>query len=249
MNYLKVWVNFEDILAPLNDDEIGRLFLAMLRYARTGEEQESFEGNESFLWPVAKRDIDNMVERSETLRQNGSKGGIAKSRNKQALANDSKTYQDVATVSNANQDVATFSLKEKKRKEIEIKERKEEETSKEEAFIANDEAHVIQAEQNRVLDAAEDAGFLKSNSVRAGLLKLYTEHGLEKVLAGIESCVKHGACNLAYLDACMKDRPKKPTGKVLPAHDFEQRDYSGVQGELMRQLEKDMAEFKASNTG
>lgn len=117
MKYLKVWTDFESVLAPLNDDEIGRLFLAMLRYAATGEEPSGFTGNEVFLWAVAKRDIDTMAEKSETLRQNGSKGGIARSKNKQALANDSKTNQTEANGSNENQTEANDSLKEKKRNE------------------------------------------------------------------------------------------------------------------------------------
>ena len=104
-------------------------------------------------------------------------------------------------------------------------------------FITDEDAQQIQSEHNRVLDAAEDAGFQKSNSVRAGLLKLYEENGLEKVLNGIKSCVEHGAVNLAYLRACMKDNPKRRqrSGRILPAQDFEQRDYSGVQEELERE--------------
>lgn len=91
-----------------------------------------------------------------------------------------------------------------------------------------DETKRIAADHNRVLDAAEDAGFQRSNSVRAKLIDLYAEHGLEKVLAGISSCVQHGAVNLAYLEACMKGGPKKkPSKPPLPAQDYEQRDYSG----------------------
>lgn len=220
MKYLKVWTDFDKVLAPLSDAEIGRLFLAMLQYAGTGEEPSEFAGNEAFLWAVAKRDIDMMSEKDEKLRQNGSKGGIAKSKSKQTLANFSKFYQTEPLPEVASEDVTIDSLKEKKRKEIE---RKEIELSS--SFIDDDDAHKIQAEQDRVLDAAEDAGFMKSNSVRAGLLKLYAEYGLEKMLAGFESCVKHGAANLAYLEACLKDTPKKPKAKVV-AQDYTQRDYS-----------------------
>ena len=116
--------------------------------------------------------------------------------------------------------------------------------SESESFIADDEAHKIQSEHNRVLDAAEDAGFKQSNSVRANLLQLYAEYGLEKMLAGFDSCVKHGAVNLAYLEACLKDKPKKTKPKV-EAQDFEQRDYTGVQQQALDQQNKRMAEFLA----
>ena len=105
------------------------------------------------------------------------------------------------------------------------------------SFIPDDDAKKIQSEHDRVLNAAEDAGFGKSNSVRAGLLKLYADYGLEKMLSGFESCVKHGVANIAYLEACLKGTPKK--AKANSAQDYEQRDYSSVQDQAMkRQAER-----------
>lgn len=228
MKYLKVWTDFENVLAPLEDDEIGRLFLSMLHYAGTGEEPEDFQGNESFLWPVAKRDIDTMAEKDTKLRLNGMKGGRPKTKENQTEPNNNFGFNTKPNES----------LKEKKRNEIKRNE-------KELSLIDDDEAHKIQDEQNRVLDAAEDAGFLKSNSVRAGLLRLYAEHGLERMLKGFESCVKHSAPNLAYLEACLKDSPKKPRAKV-EAQDFPQRDYSEVDNDLTNQL---AAEIEAMRKG
>ena len=83
MKYLKVWTDFEKVLAPLEFDEIGSLFLAMLHYAADGSEPTNFVGNESFLWAVAKRDIDTMSEKDEKLRQNGMKGGRPKTKQNQ----------------------------------------------------------------------------------------------------------------------------------------------------------------------
>lgn len=112
--------------------------------------------------------------------------------------------------------------------------------------ISDAEAKEIQGEHNRILDAAEDAGFKMGNSVRAALIKMYSEYGLQKVLDGIASCVKHGAPNLAYLEACMKDKPKPSGGKVLNAQNFQQRDYSSVDDELKQKLAEEMAAFKES---
>ena len=119
------------------------------------------------------------------------------------------------------------------------------------AFIDDDEAKKIQSEHDRVLNAAEDAGFMKSNSVRAGLLKLYSEYGLEKMLAGFESCVKHSAANLAYLEACLKDTPKKPKAQVS-AQNYTQRDYSTDpdykkwEEENQREIEEAIAKMKGA---
>ena len=101
-----------------------------------------------------------------------------------------------------------------------------------ECVITDSAAAAIQSDHNRVMDAAEDAGFVMSNSVRSALIRLYAENGLQKVLDGIASCVKHGAPNLAYLEGCMNDKPKPKKKPAVIAQDFEQRDYTDVQKQL-----------------
>lgn len=233
MKYLKVWTSFREVIGNLKHDEIGRLFEMMLTYAETGEEPEVFIGNEFYLWPVARQMIDLASEKAETLRENGLKGGRPANQNKPT---ETKQNQTEPNETSENQ---TKAYKEKKRKEIE---RKEKLSS---SFMDDDEGHQIQTEQDQILDAAGDAGFKMSNDVRASLIRLYAEHGKQKVLDSIRSCSEHGACNLAYLRAVLKGNPKKPPGKVLPAQDFNQRDYSGVQGEMMSELAREIAEMKA----
>ena len=81
MKYLKVFTDFADAMEELGDAERGRLFTAMLKYAETGAAPD-FRGNERFIWPVAKLQIDRMAaeceERAKTSRENGSKGGRPK---------------------------------------------------------------------------------------------------------------------------------------------------------------------------
>lgn len=233
MKYLKVWTDFEKVLTPLQEDEIGRLFLAMLHYAGTGEEPTDFAGNEEFLWQVAKRDIDMAAERAETLRANGMKGGRPKTKDNQEKPTETKVNQVLPVGYEMKPDE---SRKEKKRNEMKGNE-------KESSFIADDEAKQIQNDHNRVLDAAEDAGFRMSNDVRGSLIALYAQYGLQKMLDGFTSCVDHGASNLAYLRAVLKGEPRKEKPKVI-AQDFQQRDYSGVEDEQMEKLKREMAEFK-----
>lgn len=228
MKYLKVWTNFRDVIKYLTLEEKGRLFDAMLQYADTGEEPETFEGNEKVIWPVAKRDIDMAGEWRETCRANGLKGGRPKT--KQNPTKPNKTEE--------NPIEPKETLKEKKGNE---KKGKETESS----FIADAEATGILLDHNRVIDAAEDAGFKMGNTVRASLIQMYAEHGLDKVLDGIRECVTHGAPNLAYLGAVLKGKPKKPV-KVLPAQQYEQRDYSGVQAEIESELDREMEEYMKS---
>ena len=80
MDYLKIWVSFLEAIDPLNDGERGRLFTAMLEYAKTGTMPE-FKGNERFIWPMVKQTIDRQRAESERLTVNGSKGGRPKKTN------------------------------------------------------------------------------------------------------------------------------------------------------------------------
>ena len=81
MEYLKVFTDFAKVLEPLGDAEIGRLFIAMLEYTERGAEPD-FRGNERFIWPMAKLQIDRTVEEYEGIvnrnRENGKKGGRPK---------------------------------------------------------------------------------------------------------------------------------------------------------------------------
>ena len=220
MKYLKIWTSFLDLISTLEYDEIGRLFEMMLIYAESGKEPEDIDGNERFLWPVAKQQIDLTAEKNEILRQNGRKGGRPKTKDNQTEPNKTKGNQIKA-----------------------IKERKEKESNEKESklsssFHADDDLHRIQSDHDRVLDAAEDAGFKMSNDVRAALIALYAEHGLQKILDGLQSCVEHGAPNLAYLKAVLRGEPRKekPSGKTVPAQQYTQRSYDDEQEAAMRRM-------------
>lgn len=57
MKYIKVFTDFIENLECLEDDEIGRLFKAMLEYGKDCI-QPSLPGNERFLWATARKQID-----------------------------------------------------------------------------------------------------------------------------------------------------------------------------------------------
>lgn len=78
MRYLNLFFSFPEDTELLTDAQRGRLVVAMVRYARNGE-QPVLEGNEKFLWPLHKGQIDRTAEQlkkySEKQKENGSKGG------------------------------------------------------------------------------------------------------------------------------------------------------------------------------
>ena len=66
MKYLKVFVDFADKIELLGDAECGRLFKAMLEYASSGAEPD-LRGNERFIWPTAKSEIDRQAESYKSI--------------------------------------------------------------------------------------------------------------------------------------------------------------------------------------
>jgi hypothetical protein len=64
------------------------------------------------------------------------------------------------------------------------------------------------------------------------------------MLAGFIECATHGVPTIAYLDAVLKGSGKRKPVKVLPAQDFPQRDYSGIDEDIMSNLARNIAEFQ-----
>lgn len=73
-SHLKVYFDFEVKAKEYDDEEKGRLLLAMLRYAKDGTEG-NMTGNERFVFPVFKAQIDEDIRVYETKVSNGSNGG------------------------------------------------------------------------------------------------------------------------------------------------------------------------------
>ena len=73
-SHLKVYFDFEVKAKEYDDTEKGQLLLAMLRYAKDGTE-ETLTGNERFVFPVFKAQIDEDIRVYETKVSNGSNGG------------------------------------------------------------------------------------------------------------------------------------------------------------------------------
>ena len=76
--YVCLYMSYLQSLSPFTDAERGRLVMAMMSYAATGE-VPLFDGNERFIWPSLQMQIDRDVEtyqsKCATNKANGSKGG------------------------------------------------------------------------------------------------------------------------------------------------------------------------------
>lgn len=227
--FLPLFLDFNETTQDLSDQQCGHLVRALVDYAN-GKEPEIGDGMELMAFRFLKGTIDRNARLSAVRAEAGAKGGFAKAE-KQKVANPGKPWQTVANDSkkvnndnniNSNNDSVIDSI----------------------PLLDDDTAAGIQHEHDRIFTAAEDAGFKMSNTVRARLIALYADYGLDKMLAGFMECANHGATTLAYLEAVLKGTGnKKPQMKVLPAQDFQQRDYSDVDDEIMSSLAKEVKQF------
>lgn len=93
--YVPVFFDWVEVTGELNAQEKGRLIDAIVLYAQGGDWQEQIKGNERYLFPAFKKQIDRARETSEKRASAGSIGG----KQKQTEANVSKCKQTEANVS------------------------------------------------------------------------------------------------------------------------------------------------------
>ena len=96
--YIKIFVDYLDAIEPLGDAERGRLFTSLLTYARTGEAPQ-LGGNERFIFPMMRaqidRDVAAMADISETGSDAAKKANASKSMQmQQKHANAANAYKE-----------------------------------------------------------------------------------------------------------------------------------------------------------
>lgn len=72
--YIKLFFDYLDAVEPLGDAEKGRLFTSLLEYAKTGVAPQ-LSGNERFLFPMMKAQVDRDMASYEELSDHRSKAG------------------------------------------------------------------------------------------------------------------------------------------------------------------------------
>ena len=100
--YVKAFFDWIEQTAALEDDERGRLFIAILEYARSGAVPD-LAGREAILFPSIKSQIDRDLKNSAVYAQNGKNGGKKKNAN-QVEPNRAKPNQNEPEYSKQMQD-------------------------------------------------------------------------------------------------------------------------------------------------
>lgn len=187
--YVKAYYDWIEQTAALSDAERGRLFIAILEYARSGLEPK-LDGREGILFPAFKSMLDRDAQISAAKAQNGAKGGRSNKANK------SKQKQNEAN--------------ESKHKLTKDKDKDKDEDNKENS--PNGEQKKVDAVFAEVYQAWERAsGKCASIAQSEELQALLEEHGRENMLYAIKQGVNHNAVTLAYIKAVLKGN--KSSGK------------------------------------
>lgn len=109
--YVKAFFDWIEQVSALEDDEKGRLFVAILEYARTGEVPD-MQGRESILFPVFKSQIDRDTESSAKQSENGKKGGRPRAKT-ESKENQNKPKETKRKLTKANKEEEKEKDKEK----------------------------------------------------------------------------------------------------------------------------------------
>lgn len=118
--YVKAFFDWIEQVSALEDDEKGRLFVAILEYARSGEVPD-MQGRESILFPVFKSQIDRDMESSAKQSENGKKGGRPRAKT-ESEENQNKPKQTKRKPTKANKEEEKEEDKEKEKDKEEDKE-------------------------------------------------------------------------------------------------------------------------------
>lgn len=245
MEYMKVWTSFLDIVEPLSDDELGRLFRMMMIYTFTGEEPPKFDGNERYLWPVAKQQIDLAASKVEKMRENGLKGGRPANNQNQTKPNESKEKQIKPNESKEKQTETNERLNVKDNVYIKDKENKKETSYFFDRFWNAYPRHVNKPGAMKAFDKAKIDGELLDMILKA----IERQKASNQWTKDNGQFIPHPATWLNQRRWEDETPIIKSEGKTLPAQDFPQRDYKNVNDELMDSTAKEVEEFLAKEVG
>ena len=210
LEYVPVFWDWIEVTGELNDQEKGRLIDAMVMYSRGGDWQDRIKGNERYLFPAFRQQIERARTMSEKRADAGATGG------KQAQANASKAKQIQANSSKRKQTQANASKIAKKEEE---EKREVATTDGGGGFLTEDEAQALSARLDEVYAEAERCGFTCTAREIDELTALAAEHGTERVCDAIRIASDRGKPNLGYLRGILARDESSATDKHGEAYD------------------------------
>ena len=189
--YYTLYFNWIEDTQELNDQEKGRLIDAIVLYARGDDWQERIKGNERYVFPIYKNQLDRARRLSEVRAEAGAKGGnqnqARNSKVKQSEANRSKFKQIEASDSKVKQSENGSSkipnIKEEDKEEDKEKDIYEEE----EEEVAHAREKLIDPDWKKVAEAYQrEIGMLPMGTALDVLISYVDDLGGDVVCKAIE---------------------------------------------------------------
>ena len=202
--YVKAYFDWIEQTAALSDAERGRLFIAILEYARSGLEPK-LEGRESILFPTFKVTIDRDNERSQIYADNGSLGGRGNKANESKIklnkANESKQKltKDIRHKTNDTRQMT-------KDNDINYYSSCRCSSTLSTTAAAADEIDQDFAAIVKLWD--NSCGNIVSYAENEMLQDLFNRYGADKMNFAIKECVKAGVVNIRYLEAVLQGKKR-----------------------------------------
>lgn len=217
LEYLKVTPEIMEKISAYDQEQQGRIMLAMIAYALEGVEPE-FDGVEKFIWATLKMDIDRCAASIEKQTANGSKGGRpAKSKhdNSETQKNPEKPTEtqpkpSESLNSNTNTNINTNT------NNVVVCARA---TAAEDGVIGIDGEDLSADIRNNAEVDVLLKKYRMPEAVRGDLLDDIAEHGLDKVKRVMQEAARsdtRGGLSLNFYRACLKNDGKQraaPSGK------------------------------------
>ncbi len=258
LEYFALYPENLEQIEDLNMEERGRIFTAIMEYAFSGKEPEFETGTMCRLaWRFLKPRIDAAIKKSDTLTENGRRGGRPKNQtetNAKPNENQSKTKAKPNANQTQTNDEPTQNQTQTKPKAKKSPESESETESESISDMRSLRAHARARETEAVADkvcsgipwAMTGNDREELHQLIADLMDAGTEADAIAVIDyAAEEAKKHGGRSCAYflrvLISLIDDGIRtaadvqRTKGKgLLPAQQYAQRDYSGVD-EMFRQ--------------
>lgn len=236
-SHLKVYFDFEAKAKEYSDEEKGRLLLAMLRYAKDGTEG-TLTGNERFVFPVFKAQIDEDIKAYDTKVMNGSLGGRPVMNREPKKTEENRNKPEITENNLTEPEESEIRKKEERRKKKEEQE-KEKEYIFAQFWAAYPRKEDKQRAKKEFFSLNPDEGLLKTLLTAIERWKAtdqWTEDG--------GKYIPHPGTWLH--NRRWEDEPPKasgkPSGKTVIAQQYEQRSYSGEEETVDEMMERLMRE-------
>lgn len=213
LDYMKITPEIMTKISAYDQEQQGRLMLAMIAYALDGVEPE-FDGMEKFVWPTLKMDIDRCAASVEKQSANGSKGGRPGKSQTKPNETQKNPEKPTETQPKANESLNTNTNTNTNNKKEDVVDTRATAADEEDGVIGIDGTDLsaeiqINAEVDTILRT-----YKLPEAVRGDLLDDIAAHGLEKVKRVMQEAAKsdtRGGLSLNFFRACLKN-DGKPRG-------------------------------------